>query len=148
MKLFFSPPPPESSLAILGSPETGWGLPVPEKGPGPRLYQLDNKPRLRGLWSGGAFGFSSLPARLPYPPPPGPQLFPGFSSDQRQAIFMKANRKCLSEGLGTWTPTRTQSPAGAQPARRPLRNKLSHEMFCTFPKLRKLKKIKRDEKRP
>ena len=31
--------------------------------------------------------------------------------------------------------TRTHSPAGAQPARRPLRNKLSHEMFLHFPQI-------------
>lgn len=61
---------------------------------------------------------------------------------------MKANRKCLSEGLGTWTATRTQSPPGALPARRPLGNKLRHKMFCAFPKLRKLKKITRQQKRP
>ena len=35
MKLFFSPPPPVSSLAIPGSPEAAWGLPVPA-GPWPQ----------------------------------------------------------------------------------------------------------------
>ena len=102
MKLFFSPLLPRAVSPSRAALRQAWGLPVPA-GPWPQTPPAGQQAQAERTLVRGAIGFSS-PAHLPYRPPPGTQLFPGFSSDQRQAIFMKANRKCLSAGLGTWTP--------------------------------------------